>query len=413
MSIVKDQQYYKFCFYGFLKNLRFFDAFFILFLLEKDLSYTAIGSLYAIREITINLSEIPTGILADTFGRKNALASSFILYIISFLLFYAGQDYWVFLSAFIFYGIADAFRSGTHKAMIMKYLKLNHWHTHKVDYYGHTRACSQRGAALSALVAGIIVFINGNYNTIFLISSIPYIINLFLILSYPKELNLPPKKERLSFIDTLKNTWQMLKQPQVLSIIHSAAIFTAYQKSLKDYIQPLMQKVALILPVLVGFESKKRIGLLIGIMYFILYLLTANASKFSGKIGLNKQRKYAIYTLFLGLLIGTISGLAYEYKYWYVALVFFSFIYLIENVRKPLLTGLLADEVPNKILASAISAQSLYRTLLTAVLSLLLGFSIDRFGMGKALIFVGILLLIINYIIIYSSKTKLKRKLID
>ncbi len=407
MSIVKNRQYYKFCFYGFLKNLRFFDAFFILFLLQKGMSYTAIGSLYAIREITINLSEIPTGILADTFGRKNALATSFILYITSFMLFYAGQDYWVFLLAFIFYGIADAFRSGTHKAMIMKYLKINNWHNQKVDYYGHTRACSQRGSALSALIAGIIVFINGNYHDIFLLSTIPYIINLFLILSYPKELNLPRKKERLSFVNTLKNAWQIIKKTQVLRIIHSAALFTAYQKSLKDYIQPLMQKVALIMPILIGFQSKKRIGLLVGLMYFILYLLSANASKLSGKIKLNKQQKYAAYTLFLGLLTGIASGLAYQYKYWYVALVFFSFLYLIESIRKPLLTGLLADEVPNKVLASAISAQSLYRTLLTAVISLLLGYSIDKFGMGKALIFISFLLLFINYFIVFWDKKKI------
>jgi len=47
----KDLQYVKFCAYGFLKNLRFFDAFFILFLVDKGLSYTQIGVLYGVREI--------------------------------------------------------------------------------------------------------------------------------------------------------------------------------------------------------------------------------------------------------------------------------------------------------------------------------------------------------------------------
>ena len=35
----KDLQYYKFCLYGFLKNLRFFEAFLILFFLEGGLSF--------------------------------------------------------------------------------------------------------------------------------------------------------------------------------------------------------------------------------------------------------------------------------------------------------------------------------------------------------------------------------------
>ncbi|MDX2432086.1 MAG: MFS transporter, partial [Bacteroides sp.] len=72
--ILKDRQYFKFCMYGFLKNLRFFDAFFILFLVETGVSFTQIGLLYAVREVVTNLFELPSGILADTFGRKKALA---------------------------------------------------------------------------------------------------------------------------------------------------------------------------------------------------------------------------------------------------------------------------------------------------------------------------------------------------
>lgn len=78
-SITKNLQFYKFSAYGFLKNLRFFDAFFILYLNQKGISYTEIGTLYAIREIIINIAELPSGLVADTYGRKTTLASSFLL----------------------------------------------------------------------------------------------------------------------------------------------------------------------------------------------------------------------------------------------------------------------------------------------------------------------------------------------
>ena len=42
----KDLQFAKFSAYGFLKNLKLFEPFLILFLLEKNLSYTLIGTLY-------------------------------------------------------------------------------------------------------------------------------------------------------------------------------------------------------------------------------------------------------------------------------------------------------------------------------------------------------------------------------
>ena len=142
--LIKNRQYFKFCIYGFLKNLRFFDAFFILFLIEKGLSFTQIGILYAVREIFTSIFEIPSGIIADTFGRKNSLIGSFFIFIVSFYVFYISNDFWFFLIAFILYGIGDAFRSGAHKGMIMDYLKLNDWGEQKINYYGHTRSWSQK-----------------------------------------------------------------------------------------------------------------------------------------------------------------------------------------------------------------------------------------------------------------------------
>ena len=48
----RNGQYYKFCAYGFLKNLKFYEPFLILFFLEKGLTFLQIGVLYAIREIS-------------------------------------------------------------------------------------------------------------------------------------------------------------------------------------------------------------------------------------------------------------------------------------------------------------------------------------------------------------------------
>ena len=39
----KNLQYYKFCLYGFFKNLRFFEAFLLLFFLDKGLTFLEIS----------------------------------------------------------------------------------------------------------------------------------------------------------------------------------------------------------------------------------------------------------------------------------------------------------------------------------------------------------------------------------
>ena len=382
----KDAQYIKFCAYGFLKNLRFFDAFFFLFLMEKGLSFTQIGVLYAVREVFINIFEIPSGILADTFGRKNALMASFVAYIISFYLFSQATEFWLFMLAFILFGLGDAFRSGTHKGMIMDYLKIQNWQDQKINYYGHTRSWSQLGSALSALIAGFIVFISGSFQDIFI-----YSINLVIVFTYPNEINHSldesVKKKRIGL--TLRSFLQVMKQPNVLRIINSSAVHSAYLKAVKDYIQPLMVNVALIMPFMLNTDVEKKNGLVIGVIYFLIYLATSRASRFSSIIYNRNKLKISYQTLMAGFVFGLLSGVFYVLDLWVVSLLLFVGIYIVENARKPILTGVMSDNVPNKILTSVLSAQSLLKTIMTAGLALAFGILADLFGIGVSFVIVS------------------------
>ena len=405
-KIVKNRQYYKFSSYGFLKNLRFFDAFLLLYLVKEGLPYTQIGILYAVREISINLFEIPSGIVADTYGRKNTLAASFIVYISSFILFYLASDFWLFMPAFLLYGVGDAFRSGTHKGMIMDYLKLHNWNDQKINYYGHTRSWSQRGSALSSLIAGFIVFYSGKYGNIFLFSIIPYLLNLFLILSYPKELNKELNHQKSGIQLTLKSFLKIMKKAQVLQIVNTTALHSAFMKAVKDYIQPVMVHLSLLLPLMTQLDNEKKNGVVIGVIYFIIYLLTAQASKISSGIEASIKKNIPFYTLLLGFISGLACGIFYHNQLWLLALVAFVGIYIFENIRKPILTGYISDNVPNEILTSVLSAQSLLKTLITAVLSFVFGLFADLWGIGISFITVTTFLMVFTLVLDVFTKRK-------
>ena len=405
-----NKQYIKFCAYGFLRNLRFFDAFFILFLLDKGLNYTEIGILYAVREIIINVFEIPSGIIADTYGRKNSLLASFLLYIISFLVFYVSNEFWLFLLAFTLFGIGDAFRTGTHKGIIMSYLEQNKWGNQKINYYGHTRSWSQRGAALSSLIAGLIVFYSGNYQNIFLYSIIPYMLNLLLIMSYPAELNHSSKQHKtekhIEIWAILKSFFKNIKKPNVLRIVNMSAIHSAYLKAVKDYIQPLMINVAILIPIMLNLEADKKNGIIIGVLYFFIYILTSFASKFSSKVAKKSKANISYITLLCGFTCGITCGVFYIYELWIISLVAFIGIYIVENIRKPIMTGFVADNVENKVLASVISAESSLRTIMTAIIALVFGLIADNYGIGAAFISLTTFLLL-SSIAINNYKRKI------
>ena len=203
--IPKDKQLFKFSAYGFLKNLRFFDAFIILFFRQQGISFLQIGTLVSIREISIAILEIPTGIIADSYGRRSSMIFSFLSYIISFLIFFFFPKFSFYIVAMIFFAMGEAFRTGTHKAMILEYLNIKNIKHLKVEYYGFTRSWSQKGSALAALIAGGNVLFSGNYKYIFIGSIVPYILALFLMISYPKELDGITKKD--SHPNFLKAIW--------------------------------------------------------------------------------------------------------------------------------------------------------------------------------------------------------------
>jgi len=406
---IKNLQYYKFSAYGFLKNLRFFDAFFILFLIDQGLSYTQIGVLYAVREIAINLLEIPSGMMADAFGRRKALIISFLSYIASFLIFYFSNNFFLFLLAFILFGAGDAFRSGTHKGLIMDYLKQQGWSEQKIAYYGHTRSWSQRGSALSSIIAGLIIFTGGNYQNIFLFSTLPYVLNMLLILSYPKVLdqgNKSSKKEALGTI--FKSFFTVIKDLKVIKLISHSALHSAYLKAIKDYIQPLMLQVAILIPLIQDVDRERQNGLTIGVFYFVIYLITSFASRSASSIEKKNKRNIVMLTLMLGFSAGILSGVLYQNGLHILALIAFILIYIIENIRKPIMTGYVADEVPGEILSSVLSAQSLIKTIMTAGIALAFGIIADWMGIGWALCIVSMILIGTLFILgLFTSKKKI------
>ena len=270
----KNLQYYKFCAYGFLKNLKFFEAFFLLFLYQTGLSFTEIGLLYGFREIVIYFMEIPSGLIADALGRKRSMVFSFIFYILSFLIFYISNFKVMLYAAMLFYGIANAFRTGTHKAMIFEYLELKGWRHLKKSYYGGTRASSQLGSALSALVAGFLVFISKEIRFIFLASTLPFVLDIMLIMSYPNELNgnmtaWNSKQFGNRFKEIFSIFMKELRSRENMKIIFHVSSFSGYFKQMKDYLQLIILTLVLSMPVYNGFQQEEQTAVFIGIFFLL------------------------------------------------------------------------------------------------------------------------------------------------
>lgn len=400
LKIKKDVMFFKFSAYGFLKNLRFFEPFILLIFRSYGLTFLQIGILYSIRDIATNLLEIPTGLAADAFGRRRAMVSAFVSYLLSFIMLYFLEDYLYLILAIILFAFGEAFRSGTHKALILEYLNIHQLSDLKVYYYGLTRSASQLGSALNALIAAALVFYTGSYRIMFLAAVIPYLLDLINVASYPKELDgdIPGVKREeiwMRLRATLEDFIKIFRDGEVIRALLNSAGFGAFFKSTKDYLQPILAAMALSLVVFENYQGAQREALIIGSTYFGIYLLTSLASRrsyyFSSRF--SSLSRAVNITYLAGVVLLILSGVSSSLQINVLAVICFILLFILNNIRRPINVGLISDQISSNIMASGLSAEAMMTTILSAVIAPLLGYMVDILGVGQGISIIGVVML--------------------
>lgn len=402
-AIKKDNQIKKFCLYGFLKNLRFFEPYLYIYLLQVvGLNLFQIGTLFSIREAVTYLFEIPSGILADQYGKKNELVICFIFYILSFFFFYLGNNYFIIAIAMFFFGLGEAFRSGTHKAMIYTYLEYKKWFTYKTFVYGRTRSFSLIGSSLSAFAAIFIIIWFPAMQTIFLFSIIPYILDFFLILSYPNSLN-----ERVEttlslkkfFVFSVTQLRKIFSNHSLKKVIISSSLFDGIFKILKDYIQPILKNIILISGVYTvsSINADARLKIILGMLYGVIYIFSSVVSRNVYRLNFKMKSSQLMdisFDIFSILFLVLFFAVKYESLLLVIPLYFI--IYFLKDGRRPLAVDVFGDRMPKTERATVLSVESQARSLFMIVLAPVFGYIADVFGISKLFFMVGLFLLVLN-----------------
>ena len=397
-----DRMIKQFALYGFLKNFRFFEPFFLLFLRGKGLSFFEIGLLYSFREVCINLFEVPSGAVADMLGRKKVLVFSLLSYIASFFIFGITTNLYFVFAAMFFFAIGESFRSGTHKAMIFDYLRFNDRIAEKKQVYGYTRSWSQTGSAFSVLVAALIVYLSKDYQMVFYCSIIPYILGVINIMCYPASLN-GEVSAQFSMKVALEHLASSIKAVFSVAALRQLLLFSTFlhggYKAIKDYLQPIIEMQVLIIPLGLGLVLEQRTAILSGLCYFVLYLLTAYASRMSHRFSSffsSDLMAIKVLTLLVGL--SCLGAAFFQYHAIYsVTIVAFILISLIQNIFRPLSISIFDDWVDPKYQATVLSIESQANTIGVAVLGPVVGLCADRFGVYSIFLVVGFFSLVLFF----------------
>ena len=391
----------RFCLYGFLKNLRFYEPFFLLILLEKGLSFFEVGLLLAVREVTVILLEIPSGAFADLCGRRRSLVLSFVAYLLSFLGFGLLEGLLPLMGAMLFYAFGETFRTGTHKALIFAWLREEGREEERTRIYGTTRSWSKLGSAASALLAAALVFALDDYGNVLYYSMAPCLLSILNVATYPRALD-GPRGRAPSLRQILHLTGEVLhsavKRPRLRRLMLESMGFDGILHAVKDYLQPALVVAASAW--LTGawvhedWTDIQKTALLVGPVYLGLFLLAAFASRrsyrlvdFCGGEEPGARLLWGLNTLLFSSLC--VAGLMRSS----VALILcFVVLHVLHNLWRPLLIGRLHPQTEPEQSATLLSVESLSHRLATMLVAPALGLAVDavtRHGPGDPLWPVG------------------------
>ncbi len=394
----------RFCTYAVLRNLRFFEPFFLLFLLhDVGVDFVAAGALLAYEKLLGGALEVPLGVVTDRLGRRRSLIASFSLAAAAFALFAwaAHTPAWTLPLLYVgqtLYAVAEAGRSGSHKAIMLDWLTQQGRRDEKTKVIGLTRFFSKSSGGAAALVAGVIVWGTGHFTALFWAAMVPTLGAALLLWTYPRSLEGSLRRTRPAE-GPRPSAWAGLRQaarrPGLLGLIGASVLFESQIKLALVYLQPfLADRLAEVnLTVTAGVGA-----IAYGAWFFLQGLAAGSASllapRLEARAGGAGDAITRIHCWAAAALVGlaALGGLA-EGALGLVGLPIFAALAALQNARRPLFVTALDDRMDGDYRATTLSAESQLRGWAYAGSALVAGALADAGGVAWALAWMGLALL--------------------
>jgi len=131
-------------------------AFYTILFIERGKSVTDIAMLIALWSVFSIVFEVPAGILADRWNRRNMLAIAAVLQGVCFIIWFFSYSFLMFALGFAFWAIAGAFTSGTEEGLIYDNLKSDEREADFTKVYGRAHFYANVGTIAGIASAGVI-----------------------------------------------------------------------------------------------------------------------------------------------------------------------------------------------------------------------------------------------------------------
>lgn len=346
-------------YYGYLATKASFETpVWVLFLLSRDVSYTGVSVLQATLALVVLVAEVPSGVIADRFGRRNSILVAVVVRSAAWIGVAFAWSFTTFFVLFVAYAVGSAFRSGTEDAWLYDVLA----DRTDEDEFAHVRG---RGQSVKLAVTAVTNVVGGWLATIDL--TYPWLatggamaIGLAFVWSFPEPDASDEDDDQFTLLDAPGVIREHVLRPPVGTFVAYSAVFYAALGGAKQFIQPIVADIGVTLAGLGG-------------LYAVFTALTAVASYYTGtveeRVGI--RRWFTVAPVAFGLAFALTLASPYA------AVASFVVLLPVRNLSGTLGSQYVNDRVSSLGRATVLSATSMMYSLAAAPVTVAMGAAAD------------------------------------
>lgn len=377
---------YIFCF---LRSLNFAEAVWVIYLSFRGLPLWQIGVLEGIFHLTSLLFEIPSGVLADLFGRKNVMISGRISSMIATVLMVFSHSFAGFGFGMVFSALAYNLNSGSEEAFLYDSTKMAGREKEYLKISSRWNVLGEGAIAFATFAGGVLAEIS--YFLCYGVDFAGALISLFPLFIM-KEPDIRTEKERVRLRKHCREIVSILKEkPEVIKILTYYPIINAFYITVYFYCQKYFTELG---------ESRSQLG--------IIFLLCGSLSCLGALCSpglfalLGERMKYgAAFAMSISMLIIAKGGLTGAI----LALMMLGFF---NALLEPVKSFSLNELIPSGQRATIISIESMCYSIAMILFFPFSGALADRWGLSVAFTVLGSVQLVMVAAMILFSKHKFK-----
>lgn len=322
-------------------------ATYIIYLQDKGYTLDKISFINIVFMLSIALTDLPTGVLADKYGRKTSVVLSYLCWCISMYIYSLAYSFIILIIAEIFAGLYISLLSGSLEAWIVDELKSRGMDSKELsNVFGTSRTIVIISALMGTMIGGFIPTLNITYP--FLLSSLLGFLGFIISGLFLKEDNSSRIEDKKRYFDMFKESISLFKGNNALMFLTFGMTCAWMGDIVLDFLwQPLSRQFG---------ASLSDIGNL----FILKSIFVLPAPYLSSKL-MKKRAMFKKYVFIFGIALGMLM-----YFLFFIqksqSYIFFIIIYLITmfsvEFRTPSYLVWRNELILNRLRASLISLQS-------------------------------------------------------